>query len=98
MRSSTRSEASIQKAVVTYAKRHDMIAIKQSTAGRYGTSGWPDYLFITPAGLAFFIEFKREGLTLTPLQQQRMTELQGRIPAFMVDNVPLGKSIIDRFI
>lgn len=90
-----RSESSIQRAVVEWARGLGFIAIKQSTAGRYGSSGWPDYLFLTPSGGAFFVEFKREGLTPTPLQHQRIRELNDHnVHVYLVDNAPLGKKII----
>lgn len=98
-RAPTRSEASIQKAVVDYARKRGVICIKQHSPG-FGSAGWPDYLMIANRGLGsvprvWFIEFKREGQHLTPLQQRRAEELDGRVKVYMVDNVPLGKQVVD---
>lgn len=92
-----RSEASIQKAVVEYARSKGCIAIKQSTAGRFGTSGWPDYLIITKRGQYLWIEFKRDGGEVTPLQQQRHLELLSHgARVIVIDGVAVGKQVIDR--
>ena len=95
-RAVVRSEASIQKAVVAYAKQRGCIAIKQSTAGRFGTAGWPDYLIISLEGRVMFMEFKRQGGEPTPLQDRRMSELRGNmIDCYVVDEVSLGKALVD---
>jgi hypothetical protein len=91
-----RSEASIQRAVVRYARDLGGIAIKLTTAGRYGTAGWPDYLFLMPDRSPFAIEFKAEGGELTALQTQRIAEMARHIKVFVVDNVEDGKGIIAR--
>ena len=93
-----RSEKSIQKAVVDYARRQGVIAIKQHSPG-FGSAGWPDYLFIPCLPhRPFLIEFKAEGGKLTALQFERHHELAGRINVFLVDNVALGKKIVTRFL
>ena len=98
-RAATRSEASIQKAVVAYAKQRGCIAIKQSTAGRFGTAGWPDYLIISLEGRVMFMEIKKEGGRPTPLQARRMEELAANgVEAYTVDNVEVGKSMIDTLV
>lgn len=90
-----RSEASIQRAVTTFAKELGCITIKQTGFKGFGTAGWPDYLFLTPRGRAFFIEFKRLGCVMTPLQSERAKELGlNRIKVYVVDNVDLGKEIV----
>lgn len=90
-----RSESSIQAAVVKHARALGMLAIKQSTMARFGTAGWPDYLFITERGRVFWIEFKREGNRLTPLQQERARDLEMHGQrVYMVDNVALGDRIL----
>lgn len=93
------SEQSIQRAVVNYAKSKGFIAIKLTSAGRFGSAGWPDYLFITPTGGAFFIEFKKEGGVPTALQVQRHRELSDHgMQASVVDAVLRGKWLIDRWV
>ena len=90
-----RSEASIQKSLVDYARGAGCVVIKQSTAGRFGTSGWPDLLIITPSGVCGFIEVKREGEEPTPLQTRRMEELRAvKAHVNWTDNVLHGKSLI----
>jgi hypothetical protein len=93
-----RSEKSIQKAVVDYARKRGCIAIKQHSPG-FGSAGWPDYLFIPPLpARPFFVEFKREGGKLTALQIERHHQLDGRIHVFVVDDVLEGKRIVERFL
>jgi hypothetical protein len=95
MKLAKRSEASIQKAVVDYARKKGVIAIKQHSPG-FGSAGWPDYLFIPwPPARPYMLEFKSEGGRLTELQKERHNQLDGRIAVFVVDNVPSGKSIVD---
>jgi hypothetical protein len=91
----TRSEASIQTAVVDYARKLGFIAIKLSTNGRFGTSGWPDYMFLD-RGRAFFMEFKRRGGVLTPKQALRLTALrEAGFDGWVVESVDRGKQILD---
>ena len=70
-----RSEASIQRAVVNRARARGYIAIKLSSLGRFGTSGWPDYMFVK-GGKTVMIEFKRPGGKTTPLQDRQIAELR----------------------
>jgi hypothetical protein len=91
-----RSEKSIQKAVVDYARKRGCIAIKLSTNGRFGTSGWPDYMFLRGSH-ALFIEFKRQGGKLTPKQGLHIQILRDAgFPAEVVDTVEWGKLLINR--
>jgi hypothetical protein len=95
-RSVKRSEASIQRSVVEYARSRGFLAIKQGGGGARGSAGWPDYLFITPNGCVFFFEFKREGGQLTALQASRMKELWGRgVAVHVVSSVLDGKDEIE---
>lgn len=41
-----------------------------------GAAAWPDRLFILPWGRAVFVEFKREGEPLTPLQKNMQKTLR----------------------
>lgn len=93
-----RSEQSIQTAVVNFAKaEYQMIVIKLSTLGRFGTTGWPDYLFLHK-GRVLFIEFKAPGKKSTPLQALRQANLaaQGFVVK-EVSNIMIGKNLIDEF-
>jgi hypothetical protein len=95
-----RSEASIQGAVVRAAKSAGFIAIKLSTAGRFGTSGWPDYMFISPDGRAVFMEFKApDGGRLSDLQGLRIRELhEHKMPAYVVNDPEKGKAVLWQFL
>lgn len=94
-----RSEASIQRAVVEYAKTLGCICIKQGGGGRFGTAGWPDYLLLTPRGRAFFIEFKSAGKVPTALQRTRMAQLIDHgVYVTVVDDVALGRAIIQSMV
>lgn len=92
-----RTEASIEKAVCAYAKERGFLTIKLVSA-RGGVNGWPDRLFISPRGRVIFCEFKREGGKVTLLQSARILELQRHMAnAYVVDNVPAGKEMIDEY-
>ena len=93
-----RSEASIQEAVVKYARKRGIVAIKLSTNGRFGSSGWPDYLFLPPKAPTFMVEFKSELGVLSALQKERIKEINDRISVYLVDNVALGKKIVERYL
>jgi hypothetical protein len=57
-------ESKLERTVVIYATYKDMLHLKLNVRGRVG---WPDQLFIYK-GVAFFIEFKREGEQPTKAQ------------------------------
>lgn len=98
MNSRPRSEASIQRAVVNYARTKGLLAIKLSTAGSFGSVGWPDYMFITPNGLVFMMEFKAPGAKPTALQEIRHRELSNHgIDVSVVDEVARGRWLVDRY-
>lgn len=93
-------EARIQASVVDWARREykgKLIARKFSTAGRFGTSGWPDYEFLIPGGRVFHIEFKAPGGTCSELQLQRHAELRAiGHEVFVADAADVAKAIIRR--
>lgn len=93
-----RSEQSIQRAVVDYAKSLGWRARKRSTSGRYGSNGEPDYEFMRSSRQLFFIEFKAEGkeAALTALQKQRIKELvECGWKVYVCSSVFNGKLVID---
>jgi hypothetical protein len=93
MASPKRSEKSIQKAVVEYARSRGCLAKKLET-GRFGSSGWPDYLFLY-RGSVLFVEFKREGGKVTALQEQIHEQLtEAGFPVAVVDAVYAGRDLI----
>jgi hypothetical protein len=89
-------EAKVQKVVVDYARQKGCVAIKLSTVGMMGSSGWPDYLFLGPRRKTWFLEFKAPGKSCTDLQLARHAELQklGHCVYVCSDRVA-GKGIID---
>jgi hypothetical protein len=58
--------------------------------------GWPDVLFLIPGGRPLFMEFKRPGKDLEPLQVERKTTLQklGYDVLGPVDNVDIAVSLV----
>lgn len=89
-----RSEASIEKAVCAFAKDRGCLIRKMNGLG---FAGWPDRLFITPSGAVFWIEFKRPGGKVTPLQAALHSQLRARRHAvYVVDTVEVGKIVVER--
>jgi hypothetical protein len=67
-------EAKLENKAVIYAeKQYGMLALKFTPAGQ---AGWADRLFITRAGVHFYIEFKRKNEKLRALQEHRRWQLQ----------------------
>jgi len=92
-----RSEASIDQAIVKYARDKGCLVAKLG-GFRSGSVGWPDRLFVGPNGQVFFIEMKREGGgRLSAMQEVMITELQERgISCYIVSDVDTGKALVDR--
>lgn len=90
-------ESKIQKSVVTHAKDRGFVAIKLSSLGMYGTSGWPDYLFLGVKAKIFFIEFKAPGGKTTPLQDERIRLLRALgFRVYVCNDKEQGWSIIHK--
>lgn len=80
-------ESEIEQACVKIAKDHNCILLKIQ-----GAKGYPDRLLLTPAGKSMFMELKRPGETLRPLQQhvlQKLTQMGYMVQ--MIDSVELFK-------
>jgi hypothetical protein len=90
-----RTEAALQVACVKYARGLGVVAIKLSMMGRFGTSGWPDFLLLFPGGKVWFCEFKMPGQKPTELQRTRMCEL--RIRGFYVTVEDSYEKFVARF-
>ena len=88
-------ESAIEKSVVGYARGKGWLALKFSTNGRFGSTGYPDRIFLRP-GRVLFIEFKAPGKKPTPLQTKRHEELRsfGQV-VYTADSAALGRSILD---
>lgn len=86
-------EKDIEKRVCDYAKEKGLLVYKFTSPARMAV---PDRVFITSAGLVFFIEFKRKGEKPTPAQareHQRLTDYN--VNVFVIDDVVKGKLVID---
>ena len=76
-------ESEIEQACVRLAKEHHCILLKIQKV-----RGWPDRLLLTPNGKALFLELKRSGQSLRPLQAHFIAVLtQMGHPAQMVNSV-----------
>ena len=63
-------ESGIERRCADYAQKHGAVLLKiQSTAG------WPDRLCLLPNGRHFFVEFKKPGGMLSPLQAYTIKRL-----------------------
>ncbi len=95
-------EKEIEKKVCDYAKEKGMLVYKFTSPARAAV---PDRLFIVPLKMdnavlrnakAFFIEFKQSGKKATVPQQREINRLlNAGIRAYLVDDVEMGKKIID---
>lgn len=90
-------ESAIERAVVEYARSKKCVAIKLTTMGPRGASGWPDRLFLGPKRRVLWIEFKQPGKKPTPRQAAKMDLLRffGWEP-HVVDTVAQGKALVDQ--
>lgn len=87
-------EKDIERAVCDYAKSLKMLCYKFTSPSRRSV---PDRMFITAAGVVFFIEFKRKGEKPTAGQEVEIEKIfrTGTYVA-VVDDVTQGKSIIEK--
>ena len=88
-----RREASIQLAVVSYARNRGCLAWKLSAANN---SGVPDYIFLF-RGAVWFAEFKREDGKPSRLQQYRIADLRKRgYTVELINSVENGQRYVDQ--
>lgn len=73
-------EKDIQRRAVKVARENGWIALKQNPTG---TTGYPDYMFLRN-GVVRFIEFKSPTGKTSPLQDERIKELEAQGFAVMV--------------
>ena len=86
-------EREIEAAVCKYAKDKGFLVYKFSSPNHAGV---PDRMFIAPHQRAFWIEFKREGGKLTPLQERECDKITNcNFEVYVCDSVEQGKSIVD---
>ena len=80
-------ESEIEQACVKIAKAHKCILLKIQ-----GAKGYPDRLLLTPTGQAMFMEIKRPGESLRPLQRHILEDLTLKgFKAEEIDSVELFK-------
>jgi hypothetical protein len=89
-------EKDIEGASVKYARFLGYICLKVSPMG---SRGWPDHLFINIHGVHIYIEFKRPGEPLKPLQEHRKKQLEERGCHVFgpVSDLQTAKGILDEF-
>jgi hypothetical protein len=86
-------EKQIECSVCDYAKSIGFLVYKFTSPERAAV---PDRLFITPKGVVFFVEFKREGAKVTPPQDREHERLRAQgVTVFVVDSVEKGRTAVD---
>lgn len=89
-------EKKIERDVCKYAKKHGFLTPKITVVSE---RGWPDRLFIDPDGFMVFVEFKKSGKPLQPIQEHRCTELtQRNVSVLVIDNIEQGKEYVDTLV
>lgn len=92
MKNSDPLEKDIEAKVVAFAKSLQMLVYKFTSPSRRSV---PDRMFITKAGVVFFIEFKRKGQKPTASQEVEITKILSHgVKCFVVDNVERGIRIV----
>lgn len=90
-------ERDIQSRTIKYAKSCGFM-VKRNVMYPGAETGWPDAEFFTPTEGMFFIEFKATGRKPTRKQQHMIGKLRALgYHVYVVDNVTLGKQVIDSF-
>lgn len=85
-------EKDIEKRVCDYAKSLKILVYKFTSPSRRSV---PDRMFITAAGVVFFIEFKRLGQKPTPAQDVEIAKIRAAgVDVFVVDTVEDGKDYV----
>ena len=94
-KASPRTEASIERAVCSYANKKGFMIRKMNGLGY---AGWPDRLLVAPNGFHIWIEFKRPEGKLSPIQEIVIEKLIHRGQhVFVIDDVDVAKGIIDEY-
>jgi hypothetical protein len=89
-------EKHIESKVCEYARDRACLAYKFTSPAR---SAVPDRMFISPAGVIWFCEFKREGQKPTPQQDREHTRLRDYgVKVFVIDNVADGRVMVDMMV
>jgi hypothetical protein len=92
MKNANPLEKDIEKRVCDYAKSLGMLVYKFTSPSRRSV---PDRMFITKAGVVFFVEFKRKGEKPTVAQEVEIGKIRATgTRVFVVDDVEIGKDLI----
>ena len=88
-------ESKIEHAVTKYAKSQGYYARKFKSPNNRGV---PDHLFLSPFGVAIFMEFKAPGRRATALQQREIDLInKNEGNAYVVDSIQKGREILNQF-
>lgn len=89
-------EKEIEKRVCAFAKSLHCYERKFTSPSRRAV---PDRLIITPNGIVFFIEFKRQGELPTMSQTVEIEKIrQHGVPVYVVDNVAEGRRVVEEMV
>tara|TARA_Y100000310_G_scaffold325691_1_gene389523 strand:+ start:1507 stop:1821 length:315 start_codon:yes stop_codon:yes gene_type:complete len=87
-------ESEIEKAVGLHAKKLGWLFWKFTSPTQRGV---PDRILVHDGPLIVFIEFKRPGGKLTPLQTKKIEKLRSRgVDVYVIDNVKDGNALLDQ--
>lgn len=76
-----------------------IVSIKLTMLGRFGSAGWPDYIFLCPNAKIYFVEFKRAGKLPTELQRVRIHEIENQgFEVFVIDNVTAFHNTLVKYV
>ena len=88
-------ENTLEKYVIKKAKEKNFLVFKLNNPA---SDGYPDRLFVTPTGIHFYIEFKRRGKNLRPLQAYRFKQLEDhKCHVYMIDNKEDGTDVLEHY-
>jgi hypothetical protein len=86
-------EKVIEKKVCDYAKSQGLLVYKFVSVNNAGV---PDRIMITKKGTVLFIEFKRKGRKLTPLQANHRYKIEENNGIYyLVDDIERGMRLVD---
>ncbi len=86
-------EKEIEQAVRKYAMGLGCLCYKFTSPACRSV---PDRMFITPAGVVFFMELKRLGAHPTPAQQVEIDKIRSKgVTVYVVDRVEEGRALVD---
>ena len=90
-------ESKVEETIRKHAESKGCLFLKLAPVS--GSNGKPDRLILAPGGRAMFLELKKPGETLEPLQEwwQRRLRSMGHVSEWC-DSPSVGKRLIDVFL